>query len=168
MDFIIVLLLPVIPKETAWWRVQTVKSILKKGNRRDRRLLSRVTSLPNSCSREYCTGFSPAQLLMGHRLRSTLPSLFYLLQPKVVYPDQVQRRDAESKSKQASYFDGRHGVRDLKELHLQPGDHVLVWDMQSRDWRIPAILHQKVTQRSHQVKLRNGVILRRNRHKLKF
>ena len=103
---------------------------------------------------------------MGRRLRSTLPSLSSLLQPKVVHPDQVQRRDAESKSKQASYFDGRHGVRDLKEL--QPGDHVLVWDMQSRDWRIPAILHQKVTQRSYQVKLRNGVILRRNRHQLKF
>ena len=111
------------------------------------------------------TGFSPAQLLMGRRLCSTLPSLSSLLQPKVD-PDQVQRRDTESKSKQASYFDGRHEVRDLKEL--QPGDQVLVWDMQSKDWRIPAILHKKVTQRSYQVKLRNGVILRRNHHQLKF
>lgn len=70
------------------------------------------------------TGVSPAELLMGRRLRNTLTTLNCNLSP--TWPDQtlIQRRDAAAKQQHTFYFNRRHGVRNLPPL--RPGDSVLV------------------------------------------
>ena len=76
-------------------------------------------------------GYSPAQLLMSRRLRTSVPTIHSLREPKV--PDQFagSQRDQKQKDKQKSNFDSRHRVTDLKPL--TPGDCVWLPDQQSAD-----------------------------------
>ena len=69
------------------------------------------------------TGVSPAELLMGRKLRTTLPTLGSNLVPKWPSRRDVRVKDAAEKQKQAHYYNQRHGVRNLPEL--KPGDTVL-------------------------------------------
>ena len=55
------------------------------------------------------TGVSPAQLLMGRQLRTSLPSPPALLQPKLLSRDVVKQRDTVKKEKQSYYYNPRNG-----------------------------------------------------------
>ena len=50
------------------------------------------------------TGVSPAELLMGRKIRTTLPTLERNLVPKWPDKDLIRRRDAAAKQQQAFYF----------------------------------------------------------------
>jgi hypothetical protein len=78
----------------------------------------------------------------------------------------VYAEDKRGKEDQAAYYNKRHGARKLKELRV--GDHVLVWDIQHRNWRILAVVIKIINSRSFVVKLEGGVPLRRNRHQLQW
>ena len=84
--------------------VQTAKSILKQEDPLLALMCYRAT--PTS------SGVSPAEMLMGRKIRTTLPSLEKNLIPK--WPDRnlVRRRDEEAKQRQAFYFNRRHGVKE--------------------------------------------------------
>uniref|UniRef100_A0A667ZJL9 Integrase catalytic domain-containing protein n=1 Tax=Myripristis murdjan TaxID=586833 RepID=A0A667ZJL9_9TELE len=108
------------------------------------------------------TGVSPAELLMGRKIRTTLPSLTSNLVPKWPDKDLIRRRDAEAKRQQAFYFNKRHGVRVLPQL--QRGDNVMLKLDEERTWTGPASVIQKsCTQRSYQVSSPRGGEMRRNR-----
>ncbi len=90
--------------------VKTVKKLLKSSKDPHLALLSyRTTPLP------WCN-LSPAQLLMGRRIRSNLPISTASLQPE--WPDlQVFRiRDSSYKEKLEKQYDRRHRARELPLL----------------------------------------------------
>ena len=62
------------------------------------------------------TGVSPGQLLMGRRLRTTLPMIPSQLQPQLVDDNLIRYRHDLCKTQQARYYNQRHGVSLLPEL----------------------------------------------------
>jgi transposase InsO family protein len=86
--------------------VKVAKSILRQDDVQLALLTYRSTPLP-------FLGYSPAQLLMGRQLRSSLPILADNLQPEWPPDEMVRRRDAERKEKAANYYDDRYGATNL-------------------------------------------------------
>ena len=89
--------------------VQTIKNILKKEKDKYQALLAyRSTPLQN--------GFSPAELLMGRKLRTTIPVFHTQLEPK--WPDLRKLNDKETvyRKKQQDYFNTRHRAKPLPPL----------------------------------------------------
>ena len=62
------------------------------------------------------TGFSPAQLLMGRSIRTTLPCLPSELAPRWPNLEVVRTNDAEAKLKSTNNFNRRMGARPLPSL----------------------------------------------------
>uniref|UniRef100_A0A8C5D510 Gypsy retrotransposon integrase-like protein 1 n=1 Tax=Gouania willdenowi TaxID=441366 RepID=A0A8C5D510_GOUWI len=103
--------------------VRTVKDLLKKASDPYRALLAdRTTALAN--------GYSPAQLLMGRRLRTTLPMLPEALQPCVPDLRQVRHVERERRLRQTERFNARHRTRDLDKL--LPGHSVWITDAKAQ------------------------------------
>uniref|UniRef100_A0AAR2JBB0 Gypsy retrotransposon integrase-like protein 1 n=1 Tax=Pygocentrus nattereri TaxID=42514 RepID=A0AAR2JBB0_PYGNA len=86
--------------------VQTAKRILKQEDP----LLALMCHRSTPCT---TTGVSPAELLMGRKIRTTLPILEKNLQPKWPNRKAVMQKDAVEKAKQAFYYNRRHGARLL-------------------------------------------------------
>lgn len=131
--------------------VGTIKSLLGKNGDPYKALLAyRATPLQ--------VGYSPAELLMGRILRTTVPTTRSQREPKVPDAAIVRSRDKKNKSRQKRNHDNHHGARELPPL--QPGDHV---------W-IPQRLQEgevqgEVAPQSYEVEI-EGENLRRNRRHL--
>lgn len=103
--------------------VQTVKNLLKKAKDPYLALMAyRATPLSN--------GYSPAQLLMGRRLRTTLPILPEKLQPALPDLQALQHKERERRLMDAKHFDERHRARALAKLI--PGDQVWITDTKAQ------------------------------------
>lgn len=129
--------------------VRTVKALLKRGEDPHKALMAyRATLLSH--------GSSPAQLLMGRNIRTTLPVSKGKLQPG--WPDLQAfcRRDQDLKEKQASWFDKRHNTKTRQEL--RPGQRVWVKKMKEAG----TVIGPAQTPRSYNIDLPSGS-LRRNR-----
>lgn len=99
--------------------VQTVKLLLKKTRDPYRALLAyRATPLSN--------GYSPAELLMGRRLRTTLPILPERLRPALPDLQVLQQKEREKRWAGAKCFNSRHRARDRGKL--SPGDNIWISD----------------------------------------
>ena len=97
--------------------VQMAKRILRQADPFLALMSSRATPL-------HATGCSPAQLMMGRQIKTTVPTVEKVLSPK--WPDLAKVRQADSKAK-SSYrraYNTRHSARSL--LPLNPGDSVAV------------------------------------------
>lgn len=68
------------------------------------------------------TGVSPAELLMGRKIKTTLPSHPNKLKPKWPNLRKVKERDGVYKTKSKINYDKRHGSKDLKPLRV--GDRI--------------------------------------------
>ncbi|KAE8285741.1 hypothetical protein D5F01_LYC15408 [Larimichthys crocea] len=89
--------------------VQTVKGFLKKSKDPYLALLVyRATPLQN--------GYSPAQLLMGRRLRTTVPILPALLYSAFPNGDIVLLKEREKRMKYAQHYNLRHRTKNLNSL----------------------------------------------------
>lgn len=133
--------------------VQIAKNLLRKATDPHLALLAyRVT--PNH------TGYSPAQLLMGRQLRSTLPLTQKALQPSTPSQQAVAERDAEAKQQQAAAHDKRHRARPLPSR--KEGEQVWVPDIKSR-----ATITQAHPHRSYTLRADSGHIIRRNARALR-
>ena len=103
----------------AEWAVRTVKTLLNKNDDPLMALLMyRSTPLEN--------GYSPAELLMGRKLKTKVPVLSKVLQPKL--PDQTSLREKENeiRSRQQSNFNSHHNAKPLEPLI--PGETVWIPD----------------------------------------
>ncbi|UYV67556.1 K02A2.6-like, partial [Cordylochernes scorpioides] len=133
--------------------VKIAKMILKKNQDPSLGLLEyRSTPLEN--------GYSPAELLMGRKLRTTLPIAPENLNPKLVDSQTLKRKEGRRRKDMKSRYDRRCGATDMEEL--SEGD--TVWIPDFRTW---GIVKQKAsTPRSYMVDTPVGT-LRRNRFHLR-
>ncbi|UYV63772.1 K02A2.6-like, partial [Cordylochernes scorpioides] len=133
--------------------VKIGKLILKKNQDPSLGLLEyRSTPLEN--------GYSPAELLMGRKLRTTLPIAPENLNPKLVDSQTLKRKEGRRRKDMKSRYDRRCGATDMEEL--SEGDTVWITDM-----RTCGIVKQKAsTPRSYIVDTPVAT-LRRNRFHLR-
>ena len=128
--------------------VKTIKGLLKKEGDPYLALLSyRATPLQ--------IGYSPSELLMGRKLRTTVPTIREQLVPRVPDSTLVRERDKQQKQRQERTFNTRRRARELSEL--VPGDNVWVPDRSSE-----ATVLDEVNHRSYEVETSEGTY-RRNR-----
>uniref|UniRef100_A0A3B1ITQ0 Gypsy retrotransposon integrase-like protein 1 n=1 Tax=Astyanax mexicanus TaxID=7994 RepID=A0A3B1ITQ0_ASTMX len=140
--------------------VQTAKKILKQEDP----VLALMCYRSTPCS---STGFSPAELLMGRKIRTTLPTLEKNLLPKWPSRTAVKVKDGQEKAKQAYYFNRRHGAKPLPAL--RPGDAVFLKLDNEKSWSLPAVVSsESTTPRSFVVRTHHGTELRRNRRHLQL
>lgn len=132
--------------------VQTIKRLLNKSKDPYECLLAyRSTPLK--------LGYSPAELLMGRVLRTTVPIQQEHLQPKIPDRAQVEKKDAELKEKQKKNFDKRHLT--LEQKSLEQGDEVWI-----RDQETSGEVEQERDPRSYIIRTSSGTTIRRNRRDL--
>lgn len=127
--------------------VKTIKQQLSKNADPYEALLAYHSS-PLEC------GYSPAELLMGRRLRTTVPITRAQLAPQQVSHRQIAARESHIKSRQAVNFNTRHRAADHP---LSTGDHVFVPDKQ-----VSGTISEKLSDRSYVVNTPAGTY-RRNR-----
>ena len=133
--------------------VKTVKELLDKNADPYLALLDyRSTPLEN--------GYSPAQLLMGRNLRTSIPILPRQLTPKLPNSSLVKEKEKEIKERQKGNFDRRHRATNLRPL--QPGDTVWIQGSNSEG----RVVEQSNT-RSYVVETPEGESVRRNRRHLR-
>ena len=136
--------------------VHIAKNILKKepDNAEMGLLIYRSTPLDN--------GLSPAEMLMGRKLRSNLP--ISESQLDVHNSSQVQTFKTSQRVIQKEYYD-----RTVKPLpDLSKGDNVRLQDTNRQKWSLPGTVVEKVAPRSYVVKTDSGSRLRRNRRDILF
>ena len=123
--------------------VQTVKKLWRKNDDKHLALLDyRTTPLPD-------IDLSPAQLLMGRRLRNKLPMMESLLQPASNNQQEISRYLEKTEESQKKYHD-RHASMDMEEL--QPGTKVRMqpWT-NTKVWKPATVVKHHHTPRSYVV-----------------
>ena len=135
--------------------VKTVKSLLEKSSDPYMAILSyRATPLP------WCN-LSPAELLMGRRLKTDIPQPRKAFTPEWPHLFGFREKDKEWKERQKSDYDKRHRVKNLTPL---PDDQP-VW-VQTGDRQVAGrVIQPAATPRSYIVQTPSGQ-LRRNRSHL--
>lgn len=117
-------------------------------------------------TRHSSTGFSPAQLLMGRNIRTTLPCLDKHLEPEWPNPGTVRNNDQIAKRDQKFYYDRHHGARQLTPL--QEGERVRLRTDAEKSWHTRGtVLQHASTPRSVVIQTDTGSVLRRNRRHLR-
>ncbi|XP_042147960.1 uncharacterized protein K02A2.6-like [Ixodes scapularis] len=97
--------------------VQTAKNILRKSDRVIEGLLAhRATPGPE--------GYSPAELLMGRKLKTNVPTIPEALQPKWMYRSTYRQRNKAIREREAENYNIRHRTQEREPLH--PGTVVYV------------------------------------------
>ena len=134
--------------------VQTVQRLLKKEKDKDKeKALLAYRSKPLLC------GHSPAELLMGRKIRTTVPVFHTLLTPKWPNPLRLQEQEAQRKVQQQEYFYTRHRAMPLQK-HT-PGTEVRITTHPE-----PGIIKNDTeSPRQYEVQTPTGVI-KRNRVQL--
>ncbi len=113
------------------------------------------------------TKYSPAELMMGRKLRTNLPILKKNLKPEWPDPRLVIQNDQTYKAKSADHYNQRHGVRELPTL--KPGDHVRMKLDNEDKWGKHAVtVRQDDAPRSYIVQSDDGGMYRRNRKNLLY
>ena len=78
---------------------------------------------------------TPAELIMGRQIRTTIPTMVKVSQRKLADHAAVKKADVKAKGGYKESFDRRNGTRELPPL--QPGDWVRVkLDREAVDYRI--------------------------------
>ncbi|UYV82739.1 K02A2.6-like, partial [Cordylochernes scorpioides] len=104
------------------------------------------------------SGYSPAELLMGRRLRTSVPAIESSLMPRYLDSEALQEREKRRVINQKRLYDKRHDVHSLPQL--QQGDSVWVRDQRVKGER--KVLHKSEEPRSYWVQTPQGKV-RRNR-----
>lgn len=131
--------------------VQLVKKILAKSEDPYLGLLAyRNTPLTS--------GASPAQLLMGRRLRDNLPTSNEYLKPNQPDHKMIHTRMMEESGKQKAYYDNRHKAKSLRDL--TEGEKVWVTNMQ----RCGTVTSTAAEPRSYIIQTETGQVRRNRKH----
>ena len=130
--------------------VATVKRILEKSEDPYLAMLSyRTTPLQH--------GYSPAELLMSRKLRTTLPGVKTEMRPKVPDWTTLKYKDEEIKDRQTRDFNNHHGTRELPPLTT--GEKVWVADQ-----KIEGTVSGEKEERSYEITTPKGKVRRNRRH----
>ena len=133
------------------WSVKTVKSLLKKSKDPYIALMAyRATPLEN--------GYSPAKLLFGRMIQTTLPLVADNLVPTWPYIVTVREREENIKKRQKNNHDARHDAKTLEQL--EPRDKVWIPDRKESG----TIREKLETLRSYIVETPTGSVRRNRRH----
>lgn len=109
------------------------------------------------------TGVTPAELIMGRRMRTIVPAIPSTLEPKWPDLDQVRRRDEHGKEYVKQYYDIKFGARKLHPLG--PGDHVRIRTDKEKLWGDSGtITSANYETRSYMVETDHGLLRRNRRH----
>ena len=136
--------------------VQTVKRLLKRSSDPFSALLSyRATPLP------WCN-LSPAELLMGRRLRTTVPQTDKALVPRWSFLPEFKRLNREFKEQQKRNFDRSHRVCELPPI---PDDQD-VWISTEGEPKPGTVVSSAATPRAYVVETPTGNV-QRNRSQLR-
>lgn len=135
--------------------VKTTKKLLSNSQDPYMALLSyRTTPLP------WCN-ITPAELLMGRKLRTNLPQLQEQLKPDWPYLEKFQQQNNKFKCKQKQNFDQRHRVRLVPQIP----EGTDVWITSEKPSRSGQVTAHADHPRSYMVNTPTGQV-RRNRHHL--
>ena len=104
---------------------------------------------------------SPAQLLMGRRLRTSLPVKATQLEPRTINPDSVKSHLQQEQQKRKLYYD--EGSKPL--IPLQKGENA--WMQVQGEWKPVKVLDTAEAPASYHVKSASGKVYRRNRKHLR-
>ena len=134
--------------------VKTIKSLIAETSDISLALLSyRPTPLP------WCR-LSPAELLMGRRLRTDVPQVSNLLIPDWPHLQGFEEKDRKYKQQQKEQYDSRHRVRSLTPL---PNDTDVWVNIQGRD--VPGRVNSSYsTPRSYIIETPTGQVRRNRSH----
>ena len=113
-------------------------------------LVHRSTPLEN--------GYSPAELLMGRKLRTTVPVIPKALQPKLPNQKTLREKEREIRRRQQSNFNRRHKAKALEPL--LPGEPVWIPDRNTT-----GTVTKEAASRSYEVQTESGRY-RRNRQQI--
>lgn len=136
--------------------VQTAKRILRQADPFLALMSYRATPLQ-------ATGASPAQLMLGRQIKTTVPTLDRVLTPK--WPDftKVRKADAKAKEDYRRTYNRRHGVRALPPL--SHGQSVVVKLDGESGWKTAGTVQQThTTPRSYLIQTDRGTLRRNRRH----
>ncbi|KAL0166592.1 hypothetical protein M9458_038436, partial [Cirrhinus mrigala] len=132
--------------------VRTIKNLLKKSADPYLALMAyRAAPLAN--------GYSPAELLMGRKLRTRVPVILSQLNPESTDLEKLKKIELTYRQKQKQNFDRRHKAHDM--AYLRPGEHVWVKDTSERG----TVVSTAGSPRSYLIETPRGT-LRRNRFHL--
>ena len=132
--------------------VKTIKGVVTKSEDQYETLLAYRATPSSNC-------YSPAELLMGRKLRTTVPVVPSSLDSQWSHFPDARKAQCENKQRQQKAFDKRHRVVDLRPL--KPGEHVWVKDMNRRG---TVKTHVQVPPRSYVMKTQHGDVRRNRRH----
>ena len=114
----------------------------------------RATPLPS-------LGVSPASLMLGRELRTTLPMLPKNLLQKPVSQSKLKHADAKAKAKGEVYFNQRHGAKPLDQLEI--GARVRI-RTKGKLGPVGEVVRRADTPRSYIVRVNGGQYRRNRRH----
>ena len=137
--------------------VRTIKSLLKKCSDKAEGpylALMAYRATPLAC------GYSPAELLMGRAIRTTVPISSEKLKPAVSDLAILRKREKRTNDQQKNDFDCRHRARSLTSLNY--GDRVWLPNEQ-----MSATVLANAGERSYELSTNSGNIIRRNRCQLR-
>ena len=134
--------------------VKTIKNFMTKSTDLTLSLLSyRSTPLP------WCN-LSPSELLMGRRMRSTIPQVSDHLTPKWPYLTKFREQDLKFKKQQESQYNQRHQARALPEIP----DNTPVWVTAQNRPEPGRVTSQADAPRSYLVETPTGQVRRNQQH----
>ena len=125
--------------------VQTAKRLMKTADPVAALMEYRATPLQ-------VTGCSPSQLIMGRRIRTTLPLPKEALDPKWPDAETVRERDKAAKQKNCENYNRAHGARALPDI--PKGSYVREKKDGDKKWSEPKLVNEKVTDRSYSIRNR--------------
>ena len=138
--------------------VQTVKNLLRKAQVENRDFYLALLDLRNSPTNDDIG--SPVQRLMGHRIKTLLPTADNLLRPKIVSPATVKSHRLEQQERQKQAYDKT--ARPLQLPTLQPGDQE-----NGTLWQPAVVTEVSAHPRSYIIQTPEGQVYRRNRAHLR-
>eukprot|EP00064_Thunnus_orientalis_P015550 superscaffoldBa00002897_g15604 len=103
-------------------------------------------------------GHSPAELLMGRRIRTTVPVIPSSLDQAWLDISKLKEEEQNSKQRERKNFNRRHRAYDLPRLKL--GDHVWVTDTREKG----TVMANADTPRSYVVETSRGKLCRNRSH----
>ena len=142
--------------------IQTVKTFLNKAKASGQDPYIALLQYRNApCS----DGPSPAQLLMGRRLRSNLPTTYAYLKPQIPNHKEMTNTWQKRKHNQSRYYNKTAKQNDRPQF--QPGNHVYMQKKPGNSWKPAVVISEASTPRSYLVKTPDGGTFRRNRKLLR-